>query len=250
MPNILLTNDDGIHAEGLRELKRAMESLGTVYVVAPLEEHSGKAQSITLRRPIRVDPAGEREWAVDGTPTDCVIIALNKLLPAHPDIVLSGINSGGNLGENVFYSGTVAGAMEACINGIPAIAVSVAYKGKDFNYPPAGRLARRVAEVALAEGMPQGLMLNLNVPQQWNGKVRFTRQSKKIMRNVLKEDIDPAGRLHYWLHEQTVREEVDPACDFAAIFDGAASITPLERDRTHELSLNHLSRWASLLEQV
>jgi 5'-nucleotidase len=250
MPNILLTNDDGYQASGLRELERAMQGLGTIYIVAPMEEQSGKAQSLTLRRPIYVEQTGERAWAVGGTPADCMILALNRLLPARPDLVVSGINSGGNMGENVYYSGTVAAAMEATINNIPAIAVSVAYKGKDFHFEPAGRLAHRVAEKVLSDSLPRGVLLNVNVPNEWNGRVRITRQSEKITRNVLKEDVDPVGRLHYWLHEQTVREGMAPDSDYAAIFDGAASITPLQLDRTHDLSLNHLSAWARDLEIV
>ncbi|MBI1750305.1 MAG: 5'/3'-nucleotidase SurE [Acidobacteria bacterium] len=250
MPHILVTNDDGINAPGLRALVAALEGLGTVSVVAPMEERSGNAQSITLKRPIGVQPAAEREWAIDGTPTDAMIIALNKLFPDPPDLVLSGINSGGNMGENVYYSGTVGAAMEAVIHHIPAAAISVAHKGKDFNYADAARFARNLAELMLKEGMPRGVLLNVNVPNQWTGGVRFTHQSRKITRNVLKEDIDPRGRVHYWLHEQIQKDEVEPETDYAAVFSGAISITPLELDRTHETSLNHLSHWAKLLEGI
>jgi 5'-nucleotidase len=247
MKTILITNDDGITAPGLRALVEALEGLGTLCVVAPVEEQSGKAQSLTLRRPIAVEPRGEREWAVDGTPTDGIILALNKLLPARPDLVVSGINAGANMGENIFYSGTVGAAMEATINHIPSLAISVAYRAKEIDFAPAAKLARRLAEIALREGLPDGVLLNVNVPHEWSGGVRFTRQSKKITRNVLKEDLDPRGRLHYWLHEQIVRDDVEPETDYAAIFDGAASITPVELDRTHEMSLNHLSHWAQWL---
>ena len=138
--------------------------------------------------------------------------------------------------------------MEAAINHIPAIAVSVAHKGRGFRFEQAARFARELAQLALAEGMPQGVLLNVNVPLMWNGAVRVTRQSKKVTRNVLQEGTDPRGRTFYWLHEQEHIEGIDPKSDYAAIFDGAASITPLHLDRTHDTSLNHLSEWAARLD--
>ncbi len=177
MAHILITNDDGIQAEGLRALVQAMEGVGTISVVAPNHERSASAQSLTLRQPIFWEQVAEREWAVEGTPTDAVILALHKLLPNRPDVVISGINRGGNLGENVFYSGTVGAAMEAAINHVPAVAISVAHKGRGFRFEQAAKFARELAQVILAEGMPQGVLLNVNVPLTWNGSVRFTRQS-------------------------------------------------------------------------
>lgn len=248
MPHILLTNDDGIQAEGLRALVQAVQGLGTISVVAPSHERSAAAQSLTLRHPIFWDLVAEREWSVEGTPADCVILALNKLLPHRPDIVISGVNRGGNMGENIFYSGTVGAAMEAAINHIPAIAVSVVHRGKGFHFDHAAKVARDLAQIALVEGMPLGTVLNVNVPQIWNGNVRVTRQSKKVTRNVLQEGTDPRGRNFFWLLEQEHIEGVDPQSDYAAVFDGAASITPLHLDRTHEISLEHLSQWACRLE--
>ncbi len=248
MAHILITNDDGIYAEGLRRLVDSVQGLGTLTVVAPNQERSASAQAITLRHPIFVEKVAEREWAVDGTPTDAVIVALNKVFPEPPDLVISGINRGGNLGENVFYSGTVGAAMEATINHIPAFAISVAHRGKGFEYAEAARLARDLAQLILKEGLPRGTLLNVNVPLRWTGEVRFTKQSQKVTRNVLQEGTDPRGRTYYWLHEQQVTDGIDPESDYAAIFDGAASLTPLWLDRTHETSLNHLSHWAKLLK--
>ena len=248
MAHILITNDDGIQAEGLRALVHAVEGLGTISVVAPSHERSASAQSLTLRQPIFWDQVAEREWAVEGTPADAVILALNKLLPNRPDLVLAGVNRGGNLGENIFYSGTVGAAMEAAINHIPAIAISVAHKGRGFRFEQAAKFARDLAQLALAEGIPHEVLLNVNVPLVWNGTVRATRQSKKVTRNVLQEGTDPRGRNYYWLLEQEHIEGIDPQSDYAAIFAGAASITPLHLDRTHESSLHHLSAWASKLE--
>jgi 5'-nucleotidase len=250
MPHILVTNDDGIDAPGLRALVRALEGLGTVSVVAPSQERSAAAQSLTLRHPIYCEQKAEREWAVDGTPADAMIVALNKLLPERPDLVISGINRGGNMGENVYYSGTIGAAMEATINHLPAFAISVSHRGRDFDFEPAARFARQLAPLILKEGLPPAVLLNVNVPQPWTGAVRFTRQSQKVTRNLLKEGQDPRGRVYYWLHEQQSTDGVDPDTDYAAIFAGAVSITPLELDHTHTASLNHLSHWAKLLEQA
>ena len=248
MPHILITNDDGIFAPGLRALVDALQGLGTLSVVAPSEERSGAAQSITLKQPIICEQVAEREWMVHGTPTDAMILALHRILPEHPDVVISGINRGANMGENVYYSGTVGAAMEATINRIPAIAMSLVYRGKDPDFSAAAKFARKMLELVLREKVPGGVLLNVNVPQQWQGKVRFTRQSEKITRNLLKDGVDPRGRAYYWLHEQTVKDGIAPDTDYAAVFDGAISITPLELDRTHSESLNHLSQWASQLE--
>lgn len=250
MAHILITNDDGIHAEGLRALVESLAGLGTLSVVAPSQERSASAQSLTLRQPIFWEKVAEREWAVEGTPTDAMILALNKLIPERPDLVVSGINRGGNLGENVYYSGTVGAAMEATINHVPAFAVSVAHRGKGFEYGDAARFARELARLILAEGLPQGVLLNVNVPLPWKGGVRFTQQSQKITRNLLQEGVDPRGRTYFWLHEQQLTEGIDPDSDYAAVYDGAVSVTPLELDRTHTTSLNHLSHWASALESL
>jgi 5'/3'-nucleotidase len=250
-PHILIGNDDGIYAAGLRALVEAVKDLGTVSIVAPSQERSGAAQSLTLRQPIFCERVAEREWSIEGTPTDAMIVALHRLFPPpqRPDLVISGINGGANMGENVFYSGTVGAAMEAAINHVPALAVSVAHHGPDIDYQPAAQFTRRLAEVALSESLPAGMLLNVNVPLHWKGGVRFTRQSRKVTRNVLREGSDPRGRTYYWLSEQQMVEELDPESDYAAVLNGDISITPLELDRTHEASINHLSHWAKLLER-
>jgi 5'/3'-nucleotidase len=249
MPKILVTNDDGISAPGLRALVEALAELGTVTVVAPAHERSAAAQSLTLRQPIFFEQVAEREWSVEGTPADAMILAFHSLLGEKPDVVVSGINRGGNLGENVYYSGTVGAAMEAAINHVPAVAVSVAHRGKDFDYAPAAQFVKRLVPLVLREGLPEGVLLNVNVPQPWKGGVRFTRQSPKITRNVLQRGDDPRGRSYFWLHEQQLSEEIDPDSDYAAVFDGAISITPLELDHTHTASLNHLSHWLAHFEE-
>jgi 5'-nucleotidase len=248
MPTILLTNDDGIAAPGLRALRTAVEGLGDIYVAAPDRERSASAQSITLLDPVFYEQVGEREWAVAGTPTDAVILAINRLLPDKPDLVLSGINHGGNLGENVYYSGTAAAAMEGTINGFAACAISMVGRFQEPDFSVVAALARRLAETVLAEGLSEGVMLNVNVPHNWNGgRVQFTRQSKKITRNLLQEGVDPRGRKFVWLSEQKRISDVEPDTDYAAVFAGDVSITPLSLDRTHAVSLNHLSHWAGRL---
>jgi 5'-nucleotidase len=248
MPHILLTNDDGYQAPGLRALAAAFANFATVSVVAPSQEQSGAAQSLTLRRPIVVQQIAEHEWAVEGTPADCVIVALHKLLPEKPDMVISGINHGANLGENVYYSGTVGAAREAALHHIPAVAMSLCSKGATVKFESAARVARAAADLILKEGLPDQVLLNVNVPEPWSGEVKFTRQSKKITRNQLSEGQDPRGRSYFWLFEQRIDKDVAPDTDYAAIFSGAVSITPLHLDPTHTESLNHLSHWAAPIE--
>jgi 5'-nucleotidase len=249
MLNILITNDDGIHAPGLRALVEALREVATITVVAPSRDWSAAAQSLTLRQPIYCDQIADREYAVEGTPADAMILALHTLLKEKPDLVVSGINRGGNVGENVYYSGTVGAAMEAAINGIPAIAVSVVYGGREFDFAPAARFALNLAQLVLRDGLLPGVMLNVNVPQNWGGSVRLTKQSKKITRNLLQPGSDPRGRRYYWLSEQQLSGGIEPGTDHAAIRDLAISITPLEVDRTHAASLEHLSPWSKTLEE-
>src|SRR5271168_1831455 len=208
MPIILLTNDDGIFAPGLRALRAEMEGLGDVYVAAPDRERSAAAQSITLLDPVFYEQVAEREWAVAGTPTDAVILA---------------------------------------INGLAACAISMVGRYKEPDFSKAAAFSRQLAELALAEGLPEGVMLNVNVPGEWRDGVRFTRQSKKITRNLLQEGVDPRGRKFVWLSEQKRISDVEPDTDYEAVFAGSVSITPLSLDRTHTSSLNHLSHWAEKL---
>jgi 5'/3'-nucleotidase len=250
MPDILITNDDGIHAPGLRALVEALKPVARITVVAPSSERSAAAQSLTLRQPIYCDEIAEREFAVEGTPADAMILAFHKLLDHKPDLVVSGINRGGNMGENIYYSGTVGAAMEAAINHVPAIAVSLTNRGRNPDFGPAAQFTRSMVPLILKEGLPAGTILNINVPQNWTGAVRATRQSSKITRNLLQPGEDPRGRKYFWLHEQPRIEGVDPDTDLAAADEGAISITPLELDHTHTQSLDQLSEWAKALEAV
>src|SRR5271165_7291953 len=250
-PSVLVTNDDGYQAEGLKALAEELREFAHVAIVAPSWERSGAAQSLTLRQPIVCHKIAENEWAIDGTPVDCVIVALHKLLPAPPDLVISGINHGANLGENVYYSGTVGAAREAVIHHVHGLAVSHCSKQVNADFAPSAKLARRTAEMILKEGLPAQVLLNVNVPESWKGEVRFSRQSKKITRTVLREGEDPKGRPYFWLSEQRIDRdmELDADSDYAAIFAGEVSITPLHLDPTHTESLNHLSHWAAKLQE-
>ena len=248
MAHILLTNDDGYQAEGLRVLTAEIAKFATVSIVAPSEEQSGKAQALTLRSPIICHPQGERHWAIEGTPADCVIVAIHKLLPEKPDLIISGINHGANLGENVYYSGTVGAAREGALHHVPSIAISLCSKKTDVTFENAARLARAAAELILREGLPDQVLLNINVPEPWGGEVRFARQSKKITRNQLSEVRDPRGRTYYWLFEQKIDQDaVEPETDYAAIFSGAVAVTPLHLDPTDTKSLAGLAHWAEIL---
>ncbi len=245
---ILLTNDDGIGAAGLQALESALCTLGDVTVVAPDAERSGSSQALTLHQPLRVKAIDDRHFAVGGTPADTVILALYQLLPEKPDLVVSGINPGGNLGENLIYSGTVAAAQEAALHGVPSFAISLV--GRDpQDFSAAGKVAFEVAGRVLREGLPPGVALNVNVPNHEIRGVRLTRQSQKISQNLVCEKKDPRGKSYYWLDETLPHRVVEPDSDYAAIFAHEVSITPLEVDRTHHPSLNHLSAWLPELQQ-
>ncbi|MBZ5516750.1 MAG: 5'/3'-nucleotidase SurE [Acidobacteriia bacterium] len=239
---ILITNDDGIYAAGLKALEQALVAAGEVTVVAPDREMSGTSQSISVHTPLRVHAFDEHHYAVSGTPADAVILALYRLLPAKPDLVISGINPGGNLGENVIYSGTVAAAMEATLHGVPAFAISHASR-KYLDFTAAAAFAARLAERVLSEGLPPGVMLNVNVPRGEVRGVRVARQSQKISQNVVHEKTDPRGRPYFWLDETARLETAEPDSDYAAIRAHEISVTPLQIDRTDYASLERLAAW-------
>jgi len=246
MPRILLTNDDGIGAPGLRALERAMAPVGEVWVVAPHSEQSATSRSITLRHPLRVAEIGERRYAIEGTPADTVMMALNQVLGFRPDLLVSGINGGPNLGENIYYSGTVAAAAEGTKYGVPSIAISVDARA-NIDFEPSADFAARLAQRVLDEGLAEGVALNVNVPHPWRGGVAITRQSRKISRNVMIESHDPRGRPYYWIDEHVPLADAEPGTDYAAVRDGLVSITPLRFDHTAEEMLRELQKWTRSL---
>jgi 5'-nucleotidase len=238
MPKILVTNDDGYFSEGIAALTKALETIGDVTVVAPASEQSATAHSLTLTRPLRIRKIGEGRFSVDGTPTDCVTLALTKIMPERPDIVVSGINHGANLGDDVTYSGTVAGALEASIFKLPGIAVSLTARSGDFTQ--AATFAAELAAKVLKEGLPEGTILNVNVPLGEIGGVRYTHQGVKVARVRIVEGIDPRGREYYWIGEQEVSWKRDIGSDYEAIEEGMISITPLRTDLTDYRTLEAL----------
>jgi 5'-nucleotidase len=244
MTRILLTNDDGIHSEGLITLERALRELGDVFVVAPAAEMSGASHSLTLARPLRIRQIDSRHWTVDGTPTDCVTLALHKILEEEelPHVCVSGINHGGNLGDDATYSGTVAGALEATILGVPGLAVSLVAR-EHFDFAEAARFSLLATKKILSEGLPEGTLLNMNVPQGDINGVLVTRQGIKNARPVITEHIDPRGKPYFWIGEQYFRSQAEDGTDYRAIEDGYVSITPLRSDMTDHALLPSLDSW-------
>ena len=244
MTRILLTNDDGIHSEGLQVLERTLLEVGDVFVVAPAAEMSGASHSLTLSRPLRIRQIDNRHWTVDGTPTDCVTLALHQILKADelPHVCASGINHGGNLGDDATYSGTVAGALEATILGVPGIAISLVARDH-FNFTEAARFAQVAVRKILSEGLPEGTLLNMNVPQGEIKGVKVTRQGIKNARPVITEHIDPRGKPYFWIGEQYFRSNAEDGTDYRAIEDGYVSITPLRSDMTDHGSLSQIGSW-------
>jgi 5'-nucleotidase len=249
MKRILVTNDDGINAPGIKALEQSLAAVGEVTVVAPDREMSATSQSISLHVPLRVHRIDDHHYGIGGTPTDSVILALYRLLPQRPDLVVSGINPGGNMGENVVYSGTVGGAMEGVVHGVPSFAISLASR-KDLDFSSAAAFAAQLAAKILEDGLEPGVCLNVNVPRGEVRGVRITRQSQKISQNLVLEQKDPRGRPHYWLDETIELTDVEPDSDYGAILAREISITPLQVDRTHYPSLNHISRWLPALQVV
>ncbi len=244
MIRILVTNDDGIHSEGLIKLEEALREVGDVYVVAPESEMSGASHSLTLARPLRIRQIDERHWTVDGTPTDCVTLALNKILTddQRPHLCASGINYGGNLGDDATYSGTVAGALEATILGVPGLAFSLVAR-ENFNFTEAARFAVVAVRKALAEGLPEGTFLNINIPPGLIRGVRVTRQGIKNARPVITEHIDPRGRPYFWIGEEILAWDAAEGTDYWAIEQGFVSVTPMRSDLTNHQAIPALASW-------
>lgn len=236
---ILVTNDDGIHAPGLQALVRLLQPLGRVVAVAPTENRSAISHALTLSSPLRIHRLAEDRYAVDGTPADCVLVAMNKILDGPPGLVLSGINAGCNLGDDVMYSGTVAGAREGSMYGIPAIALSLQLDGEiDYDH-----LAAPVLEICrrhLNRPLPPGTFLNVNFPSVRPAGVRVTRLSHKFARAALYEKNDPRGLKYYWIGEDESSWDDSPDTDFWAVTHGYVSISPLHRDQTSHDTLRSL----------
>jgi len=247
---ILCTNDDGIHARGIANSIAICERLGDVWVVAPDEEQSATSHSLTLYRPLRPVSRGKQRWAVDGTPTDCVLLAHGALLPQKPDIVVSGINHGPNMGEDVLYSGTVAAAMEGLSLGIPAVALSFA--GREFDLietwqEPLMRLLRSILQHL---PFPQNTLFNINVPPIDGATakgVRITTLGSRVYEESLQHMKDPWSRDLYWIGGGHIRWTGSETSDFQAIADNYVSVTPLHLDLTHYSEVGAVRQWGLTL---
>ena len=252
-PLILLTNDDGIHAEGLRCLRNAVGSLGDVVIAAPESEQSAVGHAITLYDPIRVSEISHNGafygYGIRGTPADAVKLAIQALLPRPPDVVLSGINNGANLGFNVLYSGTVSAATEAAILGVPGIAFSFAQK-KDPPFRWTTPHLQHLTEWVLENSLPKGVALSVNMPAVPPERIKgykITRQGTSGARDVYDRREDPRGNLYFWLTEETPPSEIDHDVDMLAVRQGYVSVTPLFNDLTAHSDRDSL---AESLEQL
>jgi 5'-nucleotidase len=229
---ILVTNDDGYRSDGIDALAKALHEIGDVTIVAPVNEASAIGHALTLRHPLRLEHISERVFAVDGTPTDCVNVAVTQVLKGLPDLVVSGINKGWNLGDDVTYSGTVAGALEGALLGIPAIAVSLRQTRGDYDFSHAARAAVLMADAILQRPLPPRAFLNINVPKGQPKGYRATVQAKRNHVTSVAERHDPKGRSYYWIEEGQNDWQPHDRSDYQAVRDGYVSITPLQPDLT------------------
>lgn len=245
----LLTNDDGIHAPGLLALKQELSRLGEVYPIAPDRPRSAAGHSITLHKPLRVTRVsladGSPGWASNGTPSDCVVLGLSDVLGCKPDMVVSGLNPGPNLGEDLTYSGTVSAAMEGAILGLPAFAISVA--GEEVtDFAAAARFAARLAEALTSHSLPPHTFLNVNVPAVAEKEIRgiaITRQARRRYKGRLEKRIDPRGREYYWLGGELLNEGSLAGTDVEAVQQHRISITPVHLDLTQHEFLEEMKTW-------
>lgn len=247
MRRILVTNDDGYFSPGLVALARALDDLGEVTVVAPQTEASAVGHALTLRRPLRLERIDERTYAVDGTPTDCVNIAVAEVLGGRPDLVVSGINKGLNIGDDVTYSGTVAGALEGALLGYQAIAVSLKFSPGDMDFEPAATMARSLSALVLERPLPSRTFLNVNVPPGPVQGLRVTVQARRNHITQVDRRLDPRQRPYFWIEEAMDEWEPHDRSDRQAIADGLVSVTPLQPDLTDHGALSLVEGLTSLI---
>jgi 5'-nucleotidase len=243
----LLTNDDGINAKGLLTLKREICKIAQVWVVAPDREQSASSHSLTLRYPLRVNKIADKIFSIDGTPTDAVMLAVYSIMKRKPDILISGINHGPNLGDDVSYSGTVAAAMEGTILNIPSIAVSVAkWEARHFGSP--ARFIRKLALFVLKNGLPKDTYLNVNIPDGNKSikEYKITHLGKRVYNDVVIEKMDPRNKKYFWIGEQSPTWEKEKDSDFSAVKGGYVSITPLRLDMTDYDTIQQIKKWKIL----
>jgi 5'-nucleotidase len=232
---ILLSNDDGIHSDGINVLAERLQDVGELYTVAPDREQNSMSHALTLHRPLRVYPMGAKRFAVDGTPTDCVKLALTGLLPVRPDLVVSGINKGPNLGDDIIYSGTVSAAIEGALLGVPGLAVSLV-TFENFDFQPAAEFTAKLVSHIQEKAIPPETLLNVNVPSLPKDQIkgwRLTRQGKRHYSETIVERIDPRGRKYYWIGGDNLGFAQEDGTDCVAVHEGYISVTPLQVDLTN-----------------
>jgi len=255
MPVILVTNDDGVNSPGLTSLFNAMKELGDAYIVAPDRERSAVSHSLTMHRPLKVEELREHVYCINGTPTDCVAIGINKILLERPALVVSGINKGANLGDDITYSGTVSAAIESTLMGIPSFAVSLDIKKQSkspLHFDTASRIAIEIGRYILEKSLPDDTLLNVNVPNVKINNIKgakFSRQGKRIYDNSIQETFDPNGEKYYWIGGGQPYWEHGEDTDIQAIQNGYISITPIHLDLTNYEALKFLNeRWLFNIE--
>lgn len=244
MTTILITNDDGIHSPGIKALQQALTPVGRTIIIAPDRDNSAVSHSLTMNRPLKVTEFAEDIYTIDGTPTDCVAVGLKKILPSKPDLLVSGINSGVNLGDDISYSGTVSAAIEGTMYGIPSIAISVGGE-PPFDFRAAMQIAHCMAQKVLQNKLPENTLLNINVPssKEFN-KVRVTRQGRRLWENSIHETLDPRGNTHYWIGGGTPLTDPGKDTDVYVFASGNVSITPIQLDLTNHAGISYLKeKW-------
>ncbi len=245
---VLVTNDDGIHSPGLMALARSVREIADAYVIAPDRERSAVGHALTMHRPLRVENLREQVYSVNGTPTDCVAVGLAKILPQKPSLIVSGINRGANLGDDITYSGTVSAAIEGTIFGVPSIAVSIMLDGtQPPHYEAAQHYCLLAARFVLKNSLPYDTLLNVNVPnlplREIKG-VKFTRQSKRIYDGSVHETASPWGEIFYWIGGGKPYWEHGEDTDINAVMEGYVSITPIHLDLTNNKAIGWLrDKW-------
>jgi len=242
---ILISNDDGIQSEGITCLEDTLKDMGEVWTVAPDRAQSAMSRALTLSMPLKASQLSENRFMVNGTPSDCINIAVNKLMPIKPDIVVSGINKGANLCDDISYSGTVAAAFEATILGIPAIAVSLAAR-QNCIFQPAAEFTKKIILQLANSKLSKNTFLNINIPDTQGEKIRsakITHQGKSLYENIITERIDPRGEKYFWIGGDGTSYADIPGSDANAIRSNMASITPINTDMTDYSAIKDLEKW-------
>jgi 5'-nucleotidase len=248
---ILLTNDDGIYSEGIQALKSQLDNIAEVIVIAPDRERSTVGHAMTLHKPLRIRPVkvngGSEGYSVSGTPADCVVIGLLEIMKhKRPDLVVSGINRGPNLGDDIIYSGTVSAAMEGAMRNIPSLAISIAAY-EDFKFESAALFTKNLISHLIKDDLPHNLILNINVPNIDYDRIEgieIIKHGKRVYQNELKIIYDPQGTTHYWLGGDLPEGKIEPDTDFEAIYNHKVSITPLSLDLTNYSIMPKVKDWA------